>query len=98
MRDEPQSNLIRYSRNEKKTIMKEKVTSLKFVSKDGTPVEYVMVEGDDIDQSISIAKKWAAKNIKQPYEEIELHQGVMNVPEFDEYQIIDDFRVWNLPF
>ncbi len=78
--------------------MKEKVISLKFICKDGKPLDYVMVECEDIDQSISIAKKWAAKNVKQPYEDIVLHQGAMNAPNYDKYEIIDDFRVWNLPF
>ncbi len=59
----------------------------------------VMVEGEDFDKAVSIAIKWAAANKNsRPYEKIKLHQGVMSAPEFDEYEIIDSARVWNLPF
>ncbi len=78
--------------------MKENVTSLKFVDKDNATVDFLMVEGEDVDKAVSIAKKWAKNKNRRPYDKISLHQGVMSTPEFDEYDIIDGFRVWNLPF
>ncbi len=78
--------------------MKEKVISLKFVDKDGTAVDFVMVEGEDMNQAFSIATKWAEMENRRPYEKIEMHQGVMNAPELDEDVSIDGFRIWNLPF
>lgn len=75
-----------------------KVVSLKFVTADGSPVDYVMIEGEDIEFAKGPASQWAKQNVAEPFESIEKHQGVMNAPDDSEFDVLDGIRVWHLPF
>ncbi len=76
-----------------------KVVSLRYVEADGTAVDYVMIEGEDIEKAIALATRWAVQNVSKPYKRIEKNHGVMDAPietEVDGH--LDGARVWNLPF
>ncbi len=75
-----------------------KVVSLKLVASDGNPVDYVMIEGEDVERAKSLASRWAEQNITEPFDRIEEHQGVINAPEGVNFTILDGERVWHLPF
>jgi hypothetical protein len=75
-----------------------KVVSLKFVTQDGDPVDYVMIEGEDIEQAKEVAARWAEQNLTRAFDRIEEHQGVMRAPEDNDCTAIDGVRIWPLPF
>lgn len=75
-----------------------KVVSLKFVASDGNPVDYVMIEGEDVESAKSLASRWAEQNITKPFDRIEEHQGVINAPDDVDSTIFYGERVWHLPF
>jgi hypothetical protein len=73
------------------------VISLKFVSKSGQPVGYLMVETEDGERAKQVARLWAEKGLKQSFAIIEIHQGEMDKPS-DAPEVCDGVRVWELPF
>ena len=75
-----------------------KVVSLKFVGADGSPVDYVMIEGEDVEQAKRRAGQWAEQNVSQSFDRIEEHQGVMIAPDSADDGTVDQARVWHLPF
>ncbi len=72
--------------------------SLKYVSADGTPVDYVMIEGEDVEEATAIAAKWAEKNVPRPFDRIETHTGGTIAPNQAEDDTLDGIRIWHLPF
>ena len=75
----------------------DKVVLLKFVAQDGTPVDYVMIEGEDVELAKAVATRWAEQNVSRSFQRIEEHQGVMNAPDVA-HDTIDGSRIWHLPF
>ena len=75
---------------------KDKVVSLKFVAEGGSAVDYVMIEGEDVELAKAVATRWAEQNVSRPFQRIEEHQGVMNAPGVV-HDTIDGRRIWNLP-
>jgi hypothetical protein len=76
---------------------KDKVVSLKFVAEDGNAVDYVMIEGEDVELAKAVATRWAKQNVSKSFQRIEEHQGVMNAPGVA-HDTIDGSRIWHLPF
>jgi hypothetical protein len=77
--------------------VKSKSISLKFVSESGEPVGYLMVEKDDEKFAKQTARQWGKSKLDTPFIRVELHQGVMDSPDFDS-DIFNGVRVWELPF
>ena len=75
----------------------EKVVSLEFVAEDGSAVDYVMIEGEDVERAKGLATRWAEQNVSRSFQRIEEHQGVMNAPDVA-HDTVDGSRVWHLPF
>jgi len=75
-----------------------KVVSLKFVKSDGSPVDYVMIEGTDVQKAKDLAARWAEKNVSRQFDVIEEHQGVITAIDEKEDDTLDGCRVWHLPF
>ena len=46
---------------------KDKVVSLKFVAEGGSAVDYVMIEGEDVELAKAVATRWAEQNVSRPY-------------------------------
>jgi len=74
------------------------VVSLKFVEADGSPVDFVMIEGEDVEQAKGLAGRWAEQNLSKSFDRIEEHQGVMSAPDHDDVDTLDGVRIWHLPF
>ena len=74
-----------------------KVLSLRFEAK-GNPVGYLMVETDDEDLAVKIARLWAKTNLHAGFDSIERHQGVIDPPGDEMAEWVDGLRVWELPF
>ena len=75
-----------------------KVVSLKFMGAEGAPIDYVMIEGQDVDEAKRVAAQWAEQNVTKPFDWIEEHQGVIAAPDIDEDDILESVRIWHLPF
>ena len=75
-----------------------KVVSLKFVGADSSPVDYVMVEGEDVEQAKALAARWSEQKVSEPFERIEEHQGLITAPDEPEDDTLDGVRIWHLPF
>ncbi len=76
----------------------DKVVSLKFVVENGSVVDYVMIEGEDVELAKAVATRWAEQNVSRSFQRIEEHQGVMNAPDDVAHHTIDGSRIWHLPF
>jgi hypothetical protein len=77
--------------------VKSKAISLKFVSKSNKAVGYLMVETEDENFAKQTALQWAKSNLEIPFASVELHQGVLDSPDFDS-DIFNGAKVWELPF
>lgn len=75
-----------------------KAVSLKFIGTDGSPLDYIMVEGTDVQQAKALAARWAEQNISQPFDRIEEHQGLITSTDKKEDDCLDGCRIWLLPF
>ena len=76
-----------------------RVISLKFVSTDGVPAGYLMVETDDLKRAEQVARFWAAAHLSVPFKRVGVHQGLMDAPNAPpEEKRVDGVRVWALPF
>jgi len=77
--------------------VKSKVMSFQFVSESDEPVGYLMVETDDEKFAKQTAHQWGESKLDKPFARVELHQGVLDSPDFDS-DIFNGVRIWELPF
>ncbi len=78
-------------------MIKSKVISLKFISISDEPVGYLMVETDDEEFAMQIARRWGEIKLDASFARVESHQGILDSPDQDP-ETFDGVRVWELPF
>lgn len=57
-----------------------------------------MVEIDETEKAKLIAKEWAEKIVGKESKTVEIHQGIINVPDMEPEEVFKGYRIWELPF